>query len=560
MLRKSITFTLVLLLNAFSWHCDVFGSETGNRIDSLQKQMDKELTDTLRILTALRISDEYSKSDARKALEYAETAISWAEKTGNKRLLAIANNQAGLACFNLGLLEESAMHFSNYMGYAQAHNQIEGMSRVLINISAVRLQLRQFEKAEETLIEGLDIFLKKVSETNDSIARLALATIYNNLGIVSKEKGDLKMSVQYYNKGLAVAATIPSQNYIMANLYNNLGMAYSISGEYAKAFDALDKALNIRIINNDKQGIAASYRNLGLYSEKIGDDKLAKTHYYNAIAIAKETGSKTLLEGIYDNVFNLYKRLENADSALKYHILLKEQHELINTEETTKVLTGLELTMQFQEKEKLRKAEQKRKEQWYFFAGLLLVMVVTIIGLLYILSQARLRRLRLEQTNSELSNKNLQLTKLQLELELETKNKELATNVMYQIQKNEMVEGIVQKLLKHSPQFRKENQELIAGIIHDLEKTMEDSVWNEFEMRFQHVHNDFYNKLNELNPDLTTNERRLCAFLRLNMTTKEIASITGQSQRSIEVARTRLRKKLHLTNSEQGLIEYLSQV
>jgi DNA-binding CsgD family transcriptional regulator len=53
---------------------------------------------------------------------------------------------------------------------------------------------------------------------------------------------------------------------------------------------------------------------------------------------------------------------------------------------------------------------------------------------------------------------------------------------------------------------------------------------------------------------------RLGAFLRLNMTTKEIAAITGQMPRSIDVARTRLRKKLNLTNEDVGLVEFLSSI
>jgi hypothetical protein len=71
-------------------------------------------------------------------------------------------------------------------------------------------------------------------------------------------------------------------------------------------------------------------------------------------------------------------------------------------------------------------------------------------------------------------------------------------------------------------------------VIRDLERTRDSSIWNEFELRFNQVHNTFYQKLNEKSPDLSPNEQRLCAFLRLNMTTKEIASITGQSIRSIE--------------------------
>jgi DNA-binding CsgD family transcriptional regulator len=58
-------------------------------------------------------------------------------------------------------------------------------------------------------------------------------------------------------------------------------------------------------------------------------------------------------------------------------------------------------------------------------------------------------------------------------------------------------------------------------------------------------------------PTLTLNERRLCAFLKLQMTTKEIASLTGQSIRAVELARTRLRKKLQLTNSEINLYDFI---
>jgi tetratricopeptide (TPR) repeat protein/DNA-binding CsgD family transcriptional regulator len=551
---------LVLMLSATVFAKSILGSDQNRQIDSLQIVLKNEVIDTLRIQAALNLAVNYAHIHPQKALEYAEISLEWAQKIKNKRLIAKANNEAGIAYFNLGLLEQAALHISKFMEYAQEHNLSKEMSEALINISAVRLQLKQFEKAEKILLEALKVSLQRVAETNDSIPKFALATIYNNLGVVSKEKGDIKGAENYYLQGIYTIQDIHSQHYNLANLYNNLGMIYIISGDYEQALVALEKALDIRVDNNDKQGVAASYRNLGVYSEKVNNEKLAKQYYYKAISIARETENKTLLEGIYENVYNLYQKTNNADSALKYYILLKEQQELINSDETNKVLLGMELTMQFQEKEKLRLAEQKRKDQWYYFVGLLLLLLATIIGLLYVLSQARLRRLRLETTNSELANKNLQLMKDQLELDLETKNKELVTNVMYQIKRNEMMDEMVQKLLKNSSHFRKENQALIKSIIQDLEQMMGGNMWNEFEMRFQHVHNDFYIKLNAINPELTPNERRLCAFLRLTMSTKEIASITGQSQRSIEVARTRLRKKLYLTNSEQGLIEFLSQV
>ena len=85
-------------------------------------------------------------------------------------------------------------------------------------------------------------------------------------------------------------------------------------------------------------------------------------------------------------------------------------------------------------------------------------------------------------------------------------------------------------------------------------------IWEEFEVRFAKTHGDFYDRLVKAFPDITLNERRLCAFLKLDMTTKEISTITGQSIRAIEIARTRLRKKFSLNQSDISLFEFLSSI
>jgi DNA-binding CsgD family transcriptional regulator len=78
-------------------------------------------------------------------------------------------------------------------------------------------------------------------------------------------------------------------------------------------------------------------------------------------------------------------------------------------------------------------------------------------------------------------------------------------------------------------------------------------------VRFQNVHIDFYKNLGEKFPDLSPNELKMCAFLKLNMSTKEIAALTYQSQDSIRQARSRLRQKLGVAK-EENLVLYLSQI
>ena len=83
--------------------------------------------------------------------------------------------------------------------------------------------------------------------------------------------------------------------------------------------------------------------------------------------------------------------------------------------------------------------------------------------------------------------------------------------------------------------------------------------WNEFELLFQKVHSSFYENLNESFPNLTANERRLCAFLKLNMSNKDIANITFQSEEALKKARLRLRQKLGI-DRDTNLVIYLQNI
>jgi DNA-binding CsgD family transcriptional regulator len=130
---------------------------------------------------------------------------------------------------------------------------------------------------------------------------------------------------------------------------------------------------------------------------------------------------------------------------------------------------------------------------------------------------------------------------------------------MYLLKKNEFITSISEKLLNVNAFLNNEDKKWVQDIVREMRSNVDNTVWGEFEMRFQQVHDDFYERLKEVYPDLTPNEKKICAFLRLNMTTKDISSITFQSVKSIQVARTRLRKKMDMTRDE-NLISYLQQL
>jgi DNA-binding CsgD family transcriptional regulator len=168
------------------------------------------------------------------------------------------------------------------------------------------------------------------------------------------------------------------------------------------------------------------------------------------------------------------------------------------------------------------------------------------------------KKSKVENKNLLLEKENLLLRNQQLRTDVEFKSKELATSVMYLVQKNEFITSMVQKLLNFTP-VSKEEKTWLESIIKEVKQHIDNSTWGEFEIRFQQVHENFYIRLRKRFPDLTPNEEKLCAFLKLNMSTKEISSITFQSVKSIEVARTRLRKKLYLSRDE-NLVSFLKQL
>lgn len=530
------------------------------KVDSIKYLIETTKDDSVKVLLLEKLSVTFVNINVELSLQYGQKALELAEKTKNPELIARALHSLGITYFTQGLTDISAKYFYRYLEIQKVSGSKKMVAYALGNLGAILLQLEDYEGARVKFEETLKIFNELSKEDTSQNYQPAIISMYNNLGIVARSLKDTVLAIDYYSRGITLARKLPSEYVSLGNLLNNLGKIYIDQGKAGEALKYVTEAMEIRKQNKDQNGLVQSYRMMALYSMLRKDDRKTLEYLNKGYFLANEIGTLSHVSSLSKMLFEYYHERHNADSALKYKIIYSETEEKINLEATRKEITKFEITSQYKEKERTMMFEQRRKETRYLITGLVLFFLLIIIGLLYFLSQSRVRRLRLEKENADLSSKNLELEKIDLQRELELKNKELTTNVMVQIRKNELIQSIVEKLLVYSRQFRKEEQESLMQIIKELEKAQETSVWNEFEIRFQQVHNTFFEKLNEINPELSPNERKLCAFLKLNMTTKEIASITGQSVRSIEVARTRLRKKLDLTNSETGLIEFLSQL
>ncbi len=145
-----------------------------------------------------------------------------------------------------------------------------------------------------------------------------------------------------------------------------------------------------------------------------------------------------------------------------------------------------------------------------------------------------------------------------LQKEVEHKNKELANTTLHLIHKNKILNVIKASLTQIndtslSPRKKDELETLVGRINRELKNERFQKLFDE---TFDQVHDDFLTRLKELHPELTPRELRLCAFLRMNLSTKEIAPLMNISVRGVEIGRYRLRKKLNLERDE-NLIDYL---
>jgi len=145
------------------------------------------------------------------------------------------------------------------------------------------------------------------------------------------------------------------------------------------------------------------------------------------------------------------------------------------------------------------------------------------------------------------------------EEKIENKKRELASSALRLIQITELNNRMIADLNDITEHTNKKGKELVRSIINQFGIHSGENVWNEFETRFENVYETFYQQLNQRFPDLTTGEKKLCALLRLSLSTKDIAAITFQNPQSIDVARYRLRKKLNL-GQDENLVDFLMKI
>jgi len=416
----------------------------------------------------------------------------------------------------------------------------------LNNIGKVYEQWTKYDEAVRYYKESLDLVK---AAGNQAMVAIRL----NNIAIVYKEWQKYPEALDYFNQALEIERGLGNMEKVGKRL-TYIAATYLSNGSYDKCLSFLNQALPLILSSGQADDQARFYNISGNYYLAMGNHERAVENFLLSQEMARKNNLKPLQIANLKILAVTYEKMGNPTLALDtYKEFVAIRDSVFNTESDVRLAefqTRFEVEKMRLENDALKK-DARLKRDIYLLSGLAALTLVIILGAVIVI-------LRLKARNARQLKQIAEQQTARLTLELELRNKELTCNAMSIIRKNEAISGMIETLDKAV----KDGQpvEMISELFEQIRNGNRESSWKEFEVRFTTVHQSFYDKLNEIYPDLTPNERKLCAFLKLNMTTKDIASITNQSLNSINVARTRLRRKLNLANSDENLVNFLGSL
>ncbi|MFN8255955.1 MAG: hypothetical protein U0W24_09730 [Bacteroidales bacterium] len=514
------------------------------KIDSLSLKLPDSKADSIKFRICREIAELYSNNNLKKSMEYANLSLDYAKKSGVKLFELRATITIGNNFLFLGNYNQALDSYLKVLKESQKNNFISEELISTTHIGIIKDRLNQFDEALKYYFEALAIYNNSVEKGIKLDGIKYIHPLYNNIGNIYNSKKEYETAISYYKKGLDIAEQKKDKINIGA-ICNNMGKLEIERGNHQTGYYYLKKALKARIEANDQSGISKSYLFIANYFKTTGNLDSAAFYAEKSLTMAKKMNEMLTIENSNSMLFEIYYALGDYKKALDYHIQFKNASDSLTSNSNIEKMTRLQMQFEYEKAEKEKEEQRLTLRNTYIITVFGLVVIVLIFILLFFLARSR--------------NARIQLEKSKLEEDMIMKNKELTTNVMYLLQKNELINNISVRLLKLKDSMKEENKRAVQGIIHDLQSIADKDIWEEFELRFQNVHQGFYDNLKKRFPDLTPAEIKLAAFLKLNMTTKEISSITGQAANSIETARYRLRKKLGITNQEVNLVNFLLQ-
>ena len=495
-----------------------------------------------------------AKECYQEALEYSQQAAS--DRQDEEILYRLAR-----ICFYQGDYEESTQHLYHILDNSPDPDlQIRAhafLSMVFINLNQLPLAEKHILQAE-VLLDSAN--LRHPADTN------TLFIFSNHKSALLYEQGRYQEAIEEmkrtetYAIALKQTAFLTTHNQNMALLYLKTGQKELAKDLFFKIIDAYQREGNLsqnyvlclqniaEIYTSEKDyGKALEYYRIALEATKR--NKLL----HNQSSILIHMSSIYAGQGDYHKAWDyLFQGSTLKDSVTNLQIRDKAMQADLEHEQKESLLQ-----QQILQSEYLEAKLKNRNKTLFLIAGIASLAFLSFLVQIYrhrLKSQENTNQ-KLHKALNKLQERNLeekQRLTHQYQEDIEYKNKNLAKISLMLSQQNHTLEYYGQALKKMKSLSTYAD---CKPILQEMEKMLRiydpDQIWQEFSVHFEELHPRFFQRLQSRYPNLTPNESRICALLFLNMSNKEIASITHRSARTVEAVIYQIRKKLNIPLSER---------
>lgn len=501
--------------------------------------------------------NELIKDNDTTALRYFNEAFLLAQKNNDLENEANALLHLGIASYGSSI--SNGLNYTNraLQAYAQCEKDNPtyaklGRSKCLILMATIKSRTSKPKEALHLCYEALNIS----TELADTSSSLGLA--FNLLGSIYHKQNKLDSADYCFNKALAIRLKHGELTYLPAS-YIKVGDIALRKKQFNESLNLYQKGLHIADSMQNKQA-----KILGLIAlsqwQLMNGNNFAKADSVLILAknIAEEINDKSFLVKVLQALKNLKKESGKLAEALAIEEEIVALNASLNDVEKEHITKSLEVQFGLMEKERelniIKKEQAITKLTNYLLYVALAFISIIAVGFIIFLKRINKRDKQLLQTKAELLeavNTQKKLKEQQLQNEIEFKESQLSALTLQMIQKNDLLQELKEKLENNN------GPAIDASVSKIINKGLtQDNEWSDFNKHFESINKNFYSRIKQAFPDISPNELKICALIKMNLSIKEMASILNISPDSVKTARYRLRKKLNL-NTEDNLTDFI---
>jgi len=495
-----------------------------------------------------------------QATAYMHKAIAVLVILGDKDLLPLIYDDLGDIFQSIGNYDKAIENYYKALKIKEEKNDQIGVAGSYNNIAAIYFAQRSFQKAEE-LFRAAYIIHKEAGN------KAGIAQLLNNLGEVQRSLNQYDSALKLYDAAIKINELMNNQLWAAIN-YQNKGETLMLQGDYDNALNNFNIALRYYRLTENKNYLTNLNNSLGNYYLKRNDRILAKKYFTEAFNDARDYHYAAEMKNAALGLSVISENEGNYREALKLFKVYNDQSDTLLGVEMNRQMAEIQTRYELEkkeneitiQKEQITLLEKNEKINAIVLqAGFAaLVLLIIIAYLIYSRQKSRsVAQINLAEKNQEILKtkqalmeadlKNKDQEKLILNQELHQKNNHLINMALSLAHKNEFF-GELKKGLKEIKSLHEENKEkrLNELLLKISQQTRTTKELERLQAEIEEANASFFKKLDIICPEMTENERQLSALLRINLSSKEIASLNNITTKAVEMSRYRLRKKLNI--------------